>query len=300
MSTPNPTFMNSLSSARWLPYRIRRSLLKRIYPSALKSYSFETTIEGGLRCTGNLQNYIDRLIFFCGAHEKYMLYFLRDVSGLLRQERAYLTFMDIGANIGNHSLYMAKQVGMVYAFEPFAKVRETLNRHIEINGLRNVQVFPFALGEENAVLPFFSGSDENLGTASFCPDHHAGNQPAGSLEIRIGDEVAVAEKLQRIDLLKLDVEGFEPPVLRGLRETLKRDRPLMIVELTPTTRAQLGSEAVLKALFPENYTFWCFAKGDMESGAYRLAPFDYAKSTKVEDMIGIPEEMTALLKPVLN
>lgn len=291
----NASQIHHFSRFRFLPYRIRRSILKRVYPQ-WKSYEFDMVMEGGLRCFGKLENYIDRLIFFCGAHEKYMLYFLRDTVEALRTSgKSELRFLDVGANIGNHSMYMAKLVDEVYAFEPFPRVFEHLKRHKEMNGLENLHLFPFALGEENTILPFYAGGEENLGAASFHEGHVKSNHLLGELEVRRGDEVFAAYSLKPIHLVKIDVEGFEPPVLRGLKNSFDAMRPLMIVELTPTTRKQVGDEAALKALFPENYQFFYFSQACLDSGKYALAPFRYDVNGKTEDIIAVPEEMAALV-----
>lgn len=296
MSNSAPPPIRHFSGFRFIPYRIRRSLLKRLYPDTWQQYAFSVKMDGGMTCTGVLENYIDRVVFFCGAHEKYMLHFLRDAVEALRKDtQAPLRFLDVGANIGNHSMYMSKLVDEVYAFEPFSRVREQLKKHISMNGLDNIRVFPFALGSENSVQPFFSGPEGNLGAASFHADHYQNNVPVGQLEIRIGDEVFAQEGLSRITIVKIDVEGFEPPVLQGLQETLRRDRPLLAVELSQTSRNQIGDEAGLYALFPERYRYYYFTKGNLDSGQYRLARFYYDHNSKIEDVLAVPEEMVTQL-----
>ena len=73
-----------ISRFRVIPYRMRRTVMKWIAPALLKDYRFETRMENGQRFRGNIVNYIDRIVYFCGAHEKYMLHFLRDM--LARRE----------------------------------------------------------------------------------------------------------------------------------------------------------------------------------------------------------------------
>lgn len=285
-------FASILSRQKWLPYRTRRSVLKRLCPDLLKDHPFTTTMEGGLVFRGNVVNYIDRLIYFCGAHEKYMLHFLRDIVPVLREMRpGGISFMDVGANAGNHSLYMARLAERVYAFEPFERVRTQLEQNIGLNALFNVHVFPFGLGKANARLPFFAGPDANLGAASFRENHYEGNHLIGESEIRIGDHVVAQENLGRIDIIKADVEGFEKDVLLGLAATIKRDRPVMVIELSPTTRNHIIGVGDFFQLFPEKYQFFYFAKGDRDSGVYQLGAFDYAQKTDIQDVIAIPREL---------
>lgn len=257
----------------------------------LKDYAFEADLLG-LKFRGNIVNYIDRLVYFCGAHEKYMLFMLRNYIAKLRQASAdKIIFFDVGANAGNHSLYLSQLVNYVHAFEPFERVRAQLEENIALNGITTITVHPFGLSNEDAKLPFYAAPKENLGAASFFADHKADNYYLGDMQLKRGDDL----KLGRVDILKADVEGFEKFVLEGLQETIKTWRPLMVIELSPKTRETLGGEAAFYALFPENYQFYYFAKGSNNSGTYRLAPFDYALAPKIQDVIACPREKTPYL-----
>jgi len=321
-------FSEAISRQRWLPYKTRRSIIKRLHPTMLRDFSFETEFFGRgshMRFRGNIVNYIDRLIYFCGAHEKYMLCLLRDYlssplrgeqmsasrrrsanrggdtphgsrgvqehlhSPALPQGESNITFLDIGANAGNHSLFMAKLVAHVHAFEPYPRVREQLEDNLALNQITNITVHPFGLGNENAVIPFYAAPDSNLGAASFRQEHKDDNYYLGDMQIRCGDEV-VAECGIKADIIKADVEGYEKFVLEGLQKTLRRDRPLLIIELSTTTRDTIGSAAAFAALFPERYRFYYFSSGNFNTGRYRLKPFEYAMMPKIQDVIACPEE----------
>ena len=279
-----------LSRQRWLPYKARRSIIKRLHPAMLKDFPFEAELFG-LRFRGNIVNYIDRLVYFCGGHEKYMLRLLtlyaRNAAESIGKPP---NFMDVGANAGNHTLVMSRVATQVYAFEPFARVRTQLMENLALNRIANVQVFDVGLSNENATLPFYAAPDTNLGAASFQAEHKADNVYLGDLNVRRGDEV-VAEAGMTVDILKADVEGYEKFVLEGLAHTLTRDRPLVIVELSPTTRKTLGSASAFHALFPPNYAFYVFAWASNDSGRYALWPFDYdARPPKIQDVIACPRE----------
>lgn len=287
-----------LSQQRWLPYKTRRSVIKRLHPAMLRDYPFEADFfdrASGLRFAGNAGNYIDRMVYFCGAYEKYMLTMLR---GYVRRfeagEGRGVTFLDIGANAGNHSLFMAPLCTAVHAFEPFARVREQLLSNLALNRIANVKVHPYGLSSENKALPFYAAPDSNLGASSFRPGHNSGSAYLGDMQLRRGDEV-VREEAVKADIIKADVEGFEKFVLEGLRDTLWRDRPLLVVELSPSTRETLGGAQAFAALFPPDYVFYYFAVGKHDSGRHRLAPFDYALAPKIHDVIAVPRERSKYL-----
>lgn len=290
-----------LSTQRWIPYKTRRSVIKRLHPAMLRDFPFETSFfepAWGMRFHGNIVNYIDRLIYFCGAHEKYMLMLLRDyVVRLKAHENKRVTFIDVGANAGNHTLFMSKLADDVQAFEPFERVRKQLEYNLSLNHITNVTVHDFGLSNEEKILPFYAAPDNNLGAASFATSHKQDNYYLGDMPLRRGDDVMAAANAGHACILKADVEGYEKFVLEGLRQTLLRDRPLVIVELSPTTRETLGSEAAFYALFPENYRFYYFSSADHNRGSYRLSPFDYALTPKIQDVIACPVENTAFLGP---
>ena len=139
----------------------------------LADYAFEAPFfskHSGLRFSGNIVNYIDRLVYFSGAHEKYMLCLLRDYAAAMGPEaQRPLTYVDVGANAGNHALFMATQVAHVIAFEPFARVREQMQKNLRLNNIHNVVIYPFGLSNVRQVLPFYAAGERNLGASSFAP-----------------------------------------------------------------------------------------------------------------------------------
>ncbi len=294
---PSRRFANWLSAQRFIPYRQRMSAIRRIAPGMLKDHAFEADLLG-LRFAGNTANFIDRMIYLTGAHEKHMLFFLRDFSAKLKHEKpGRIAFYDVGANAGNHSLALSQWADEVIAFEPWERVRSQFEANIARNRIRNIRVFPFGLGDENKKLPFYAGPDSNLGAASFVPGHTDYNTYLQELEVRSGDDVMRQENLPPITLLKADVEGFEKQVLEGLKDTLRRDRPLLIVEMSETTLASFGGDAqAIRAAFPADYAFYYFSQGSYNSGRYRLAPYDFSFHYKHQDMIACPKEWEKWLR----
>jgi len=137
-------------------------------------------------------------------------------------------FVDIGANIGNHALYLGRKCSAVYCFEPNPRAYRRLERNIALNHAGNVTIHRFGLGDHDAVQRFDDGGQ--LGMAHFSDDG------ALALHIRKGDE---AIHLDRIDLIKIDVEGMEASVFRGLAGTIATHQPIVAFEysghVTPET-----------------------------------------------------------------
>lgn len=138
-----------------------------------------------------------------------------------------MTFLDIGANIGNHTIYFASVLGAkrVYSFEPMSLTASIFKKNIKLNQLEDAAtLFECGLGKDNtkAKVMFDGTAVNNLGgtALSECED--------GTIEIRRLDDLNIQDK---IDFIKIDVERMEASVLLGAKNTILRDHPLMWVEI---------------------------------------------------------------------
>jgi len=136
------------------------------------------------------------------------------------------TVVDVGANIGNHTVFFSKICGAArcLAFEPSASLFKILKRNIEINALTSVEAFALGLSDCAEPLYYRAQPSDNLGHTSFT---HEGNGPSVPA-LRIDDL-----GLDRLDFLKIDVEGMADKVLKGASATLARCRPVIMIELFP-------------------------------------------------------------------
>jgi|SRR5688572_3855008 FkbM family methyltransferase len=264
--------------------------------ACFRGESFDFTVDlNGLRYEGNTAYNVDKIILYHGAFEKPVLFFLRDIMTSAYSEQG--VFLDIGANTGQHTLFMSRHAKEIHAFEPWEPVLKRLRRHIEINRLKNIVIHPFGLGNENSKQPFYRPPDENLGMGSFVKEFSSTNSPEGNLEIRIGDEVLEKAGVSSVSLIKMDIEGYEKLALKGLERTLRRHRPIVEFELSadPKSPVSVKSHEELRSLFPENYEFLTFAeRSDHLTGAYVLEPitgslrFDRFEQ---HDIVAYPIEM---------
>ncbi len=157
--------------------------------------------------------------------------------------------LDIGANIGHHSLYASTIAKEVHSFEPFPKVIAKIHEKIKANAITNIKVHEIALGEADEDSLFTPPSEHNTGSGSFIATS-VDNSFKITLPIRRGDEYVKTLKLSKIDFIKMDIEGFEPQALRGLRHTLDTYRPVVFFEWSANER-EFSIE--LDLLFPEKY-----------------------------------------------
>ena len=141
---------------------------------------------------------------------------------------------DIGAYVGIYTLYAAKKVGLdgfVASFEPNPLAFRWLLNNIVLNNVRNLKALPFALGDRSSKMLFYVAR-ENIGASSFIVNHlmQSPNQytiantftvPMTTLDYVIEKQV-IGKTVTHINLVKIDVEGYEMRVLRGAEKTLSR------------------------------------------------------------------------------
>jgi len=168
--------------------------------------------------------------------------------------------MDVGANVGWHTLLMAQLVGpggRILAVEANPSVRERLAEHLQANRVTNVTIVPSALGNQVGVLRFLAPPVDSMGAGD---GHVAGEKDKDSrhiveAEVTTLDVVVEREGLRRLDFVKIDVEGFEWPVLQGASATLAKFRPIVCFEFDAvyTGRGE-GKASLLRGFFGDlNY-----------------------------------------------
>ena len=166
--------------------------------------------------------------------------------------------LDVGAYVGFYTLIAAhaNPRGRIYSFEPLAMAFERLRSNVARNGLRNVECFQTAVGDTNAVLPFYHAIAGTIPcSSSLSQDFVRDVKGVTIVEVPVTtlDAFAASRHLDDIDLLKLDTESTEPSVLRGARVVLERSRPWIICEVLAGRGAEGALESVLR---PFGYRFY--------------------------------------------
>jgi len=140
--------------------------------------------------------------------------------------------LDIGGNIGLQSLRMAASVGQngkVYAFEPLQHIQEKFKTNVALNKANNIKLFEIALSDqEDEIVYELDRNTWNQGTFSL--KNKSTGTDTQKITIKIADNLPEIRQLNSLALIKIDVEGYEYNVLRGLKETLQKHRPRIIFE----------------------------------------------------------------------
>lgn len=173
-----------------------------------------------------------------------------------------MTLLDIGAHHGYYTLLASKAVGpngRIIAFEPSPKERIRLREHLRLNDCENVRVEPFALEatEEKRDLYLVEGAEDYCN--SLRPPVVNASTTTITVQTTTLDKFLSTVHIDRIDFIKMDVEGAELSVLKGAEKLLARSaRPVWLVELFDMRTAPWGYAAreVVQLLAKRGYRWY--------------------------------------------
>lgn len=177
-----------------------------------------------------------------------------------------MVVVDGGASCGIYTIAAAKLVGStgrVFSFEPAVDTFSVLRKNIDLNRLENVRAYRAALSDTDGAAVLYHNMDGPNGFSLGCPRMLGLELKQEEVATRTLGRLAQEEGVQRIGLIKLDVEGAEELALRGAGQLIARLRPTIIFEFYRTGAEQLGLDPLgsWKLLKGLGYTFSCLAEG---------------------------------------
>ncbi len=185
------------------------------------------------------------------------------------------TVLDIGANIGVHSVLAGKLVGpngRVIAVEPYSENCRLILRSFRANGFTNLELFPIAADDQPGWTYFGVSIGSNAGlfdeTDGELVDRRSLVVPRFAL-----DSIVTG----KVDFIKIDIEGAEPRAIRGLTVTIERDRPVIVTEFCPAMLWGMSKTT------PEEYLGWFVDRG------YEIRLIDRATGNEIG--LGSPAEI---------
>ena len=169
--------------------------------------------------------------------------------------RADVTF-DVGAYVGFFTLLAAhaNPSGRVYAFEPLRGVYARLQKNVALNTLDQVQCIKSAVGEVDGSADFFHVPVELPTSSSLSYEfmRSANDLTVSPVPVITLDRFVQENRIDRVDLVKIDTESTEPQVLRGMIKTLQRDKPFVFCEVL----GRGGERELEEALRPIGYRYY--------------------------------------------
>lgn len=209
-------------------------------------------------------NFVRKVLFKYLSFENYLyvlskLYFLSFNLGLLKRNRLYDypyfldkiinkgdVCIDVGANLGYFTVHLSKLTGdsgKVYAVEPVKPILSVLK--LNTQNLKNVQVYPYALGDRNGHIKLGNRTKYKNGFiasgSNFILDEKINENNSAEVEfeaeIRKGSELF--NNLDKLDFIKVDIEGYESVVIPEIEPLISKFEPILIIEARRQSRIKM-------------------------------------------------------------
>jgi len=219
----------------------------------------EIVVRDGVLYDLDLSQGIDFAIFLGNIYE------WQTKAALRRLVSSTSLVLDIGANVGAHTLHLARLVGpngRVMAFEPTRFAFRKLCRNLELNpslACRVAALHCFLTFDDGAGVPEAIYSSWPLTREPGLHAKHLGREmQTDSAQARSLDSILSDCADRKVELVKLDVDGFECDVLRGATSMLRDARPIFVIELAPYLLEERGTslEQLLSYFIPNGYVFY--------------------------------------------
>ncbi len=201
-----------------------------------------------LACISN--TYLSIVIMSSGVYEVKELGL---VESMLKQFDDLDLMIDIGANIGNHSIFLSKYFNTIIAFEPQPILVSLLEHNLKFCQEKDYQIFPIALGAKQSEA-FISFNKFNPGGASLSEDSGTTKVQVEKLDDVLDSVDLPAES--KVSLIKIDVEGMEADVIRGATKTIEKYRPIVLFETDRRPTSTVNDDYLYEYLESNNYSFY--------------------------------------------
>lgn len=180
-----------------------------------------------------------------------------------------MVIIDAGAHIGQYTILFSElvtKVGRVYSFEPDPDTFKQLVENIELNAVANVDANNIALSDFTGSGTLFLAENTNIGGNSLRPQQSFAGSKIDTKVMKL-DEFASNARLNRLDLIKADIEGAELLLLEGGKSVIMHFKPMLILELSPTQPIAFGYklEDIYNRLISWDYCIYRIAERPFKS-----------------------------------
>jgi len=222
-----------------------------------------------------------------GEYELHLLEFFRE------RLKPGMTFIDIGANVGLYSMFAARIVGgngKVFSFEPNSENCRLIMLSKYRNEFENVTVYPMALGNKTGHAFFSTHIGSNGGLIANTQETLWNPSCVVVPVVRLQDIVT-----ERVDAIKMDVEGAEGLVIEGARELIEKYRPIVTsefsLEMLPRVSKMSGEDYLGYFKVCQYDIYLCDKRTKKLNTISNIDAFigDYGEITRIEDLVFIPK-----------
>lgn len=243
-------------------------LVRLIPPNYLYSKNSQRDVERrGIRYSLDVSDYVEHGVFF-----GYKDTATEQLISLAKDKKM---IFDVGVNIGLTLLNFAKVCpnGVIIGFEPDSKNFLKAKKNLKLNNFDNVTVINKGLGDKPAKMKLFRVNENNAGMNRVLSDSASKNNANlifNEVEIITLDNFIQEKDIAQIDLIKIDVEGFELKVLNGAEQLMRKHLPILFIELDDENLKAQNDSAQSLILFLEQF-------------GYKIWRADNKKAVKSED-----------------
>jgi FkbM family methyltransferase len=193
------------------------------------NYSFQPDMKLSIRLTES----VGRNLFLSGCKEPNEFAYLDKVI------KPGMVFLDLGANIGLHTILASRRVGSkgtVIAVEPSSREFRRLQANVKLNRLKNVILLNIAASDSRSTATLHIADENNPGQNTLGDFIYPGVIESGTehVELNSVDNIISEFNIKHIDIVKMDIEGHEFFALHGMSMLLQRDHPLILSEISET------------------------------------------------------------------
>ena len=255
---------------RPLKYRIANLLAN---PRKQKRYLFVKRHKFGFNYSGSLDSFIDWRVYFFGAYNEHELNIIKDVSNALKEKNV---FLDIGSSTGEFSISMAHIFPTVIGVEPLIHSYNQSLVHAKINNISNVRFFNIALGEKKSKTKIYLPLGENKGIAKIISQEKTTNHIEQEVLMLTADDLLADNNIEKIEIIKLDAQGYEMNVLLGMKKILMDFKPIILFDHVHKKK----NFSKILDIFPQSYRIFGLAQRKKVFGFINISLSRYLLSTE--------------------
>lgn len=262
---------------RMIGFRRGTRLINWLYPKLLRQhYPIETSIKYGAKFTLRINtiSHLEWALFLNGIYEPHLIKIFK------RFVQNGDVVIDVGANIGVHTLALSEVVGKtgkVIAIEPYPPALNKLKNNLSGNHINNVDILTVALSLQSGKAELTNPEgNHNEGMATLWQAKQQGNHYSYEVRLETLDNLMEQHQIESVKLIKMDIQGSEYPALRGGERLIRRFRPFIIFEYDKSWEAaSVTLEEMQTYLESLDYILYAINESDAS-----IIPVDQNKHTE--------------------
>ncbi len=203
-----------------------------------------------------------------------------------------MTCLDVGGNIGYYVLLERQLVGdegRIIAFEPLPRNYQFLQKNIQLQNVKNISAYNFACGDTEGKATFFVNKKSNgckvIADGVEPPDSSLGTLT--EVPIKILDPFIEELKLERVDFVRMDSEGYELHIFKGLRKTLEKFKPIISIELHKRQLGVDGTKEFFKLMKDLDYEVESYVPRELDIPI--IGSMSYVKKPTLDELMEMNE-----------